>query len=81
MTSGQLDQHIAHVSRELSDWPAVFFEHGNGKSLKTGGGGPKIGLPQNGWIYVYFMENPLRLGRFRGTTIFGHLQMDVLNMF
>ena len=33
---------------------------------------PKIGEPQNGW---FIMENPIKMGWFEGTTVFGNIHM------
>ena len=33
---------------------------------------PKIGVPQNGW---FIMENPIKIGWFGGTTIFGNIHI------
>ena len=33
---------------------------------------PKIGVPQNGW---FIMENPIKMGWFGGTTIFGNIHI------
>ena len=35
---------------------------------------PKIGVPQNGW---FIMENPIKMGWFGGTNIFGNIHMGI----
>ena len=36
----------------------------------------KIGVPQNGW---FIMENPIKIGWFGGTTIFGNIHIAIIS--
>ena len=63
------------IQHELPNSWCVSVEPPSLKKYRTNiWGVPKIGVPQNGW---FIMENPIKMGWFGGTTIFGNIHINL----